>query len=246
MLSKPIAFEQDKTAIFIRNQEMHLHFSKLDSIKQRKNAYLPEINPSKSHFNLKKNFSTPSILRDKQFFILRENKLIYQKLDKINRRANQINSESEIIDGYLNIKKYTRNRFRELKQDLLDKENVKLKERISHTKSVIDNKILDNDFQRLKKIARYLRKVKPEDSVRNIYLNRKESQIIRKYEKEKIDFYLKSKEKENKENNEQEYSNKRKNFSTIDDNKLNTRTFNKKYKLPFNIDKKILKKIAYI
>ena len=246
MLSRPIAFEQDKTAIFIRNQEMHLHFSKLDSIKQRKNAYLPEINPSKSHFNLKKNFSTPSILRDKQFFILRENKLIYQKLDKINRRANQINSESEIIDGYLNIKKYTRNRFRELKQDLLDKENVKLKERISHTKSVIDNKILDNDFQRLKKIARYLRKVKPEDSVRNIYLNRKESQIIRKYEKEKIDFYLKSKEKENKENNEQEYSNKRKNFSTIDDNKFNTRTFNKKYKLPFNIDKKILKKIAYI
>ena len=246
MLSRPIAFEQDKTAIFIRNQEMHLHFSKLDSIKQRKNAYLPEINPSKSHFNLKKNFSTPSILRDKQFFILRENKLIYQKLDKINHRANQINSESEIIDGYLNIKKYTRNRFRELKQDLLDKENVKLKERISHTKSVIDNKILDNDFQRLKKIARYLRKVKPEDSVRNIYLNRKESQIIRKYEKEKIDFYLKSKEKENKENNEQEYSNKRKNFSTIDDNKLNTHTFNKKYKLPFNIDKKILKKIAYI
>ena len=43
MLSKPLAFEQDKIAIFLRNQEMHLHFSKLDSIKHRKNIYLPEI-----------------------------------------------------------------------------------------------------------------------------------------------------------------------------------------------------------
>ena len=100
MLSKPVAFEQDKTAIFLRNQEMHLHFSKLDSIKQRKNTYLPEIAPAKPHMNLKKNFSTPSILRDKQFFILRDNKLIFQKLDKINHRVNQLNNESEIIDGY--------------------------------------------------------------------------------------------------------------------------------------------------
>ena len=53
MLSKPLAFEQDKIAIFLRNQEMHLHFSKLDSIRQRKNTYLPEITSSKGR-HLKK------------------------------------------------------------------------------------------------------------------------------------------------------------------------------------------------
>lgn len=252
MLSKPVAFERDRTSIFLRNQEMHHHFSKLDSIKTRKNTYLPEIKPSKFHINLKKNFSTPSLLRDKQFFILRDNKLIYQKLDKINHRVNQLSNESEIIDGYLNVKKYTREKFRELKKDLLIKENVKLKERISHTKPVIDNKILDNEFQRLKKISGYLRKVRPQDSVGNVFLNRKESQILRKYEQEKIQFFIKSKMKENKENKEkedEENTNKNGNYQTSMDNntnKLNTNTFNRKTKFPFNIDKKILKKINYI
>ena len=246
MLSKPLAFEQDKNAIFLRNQEMHLHFSKLDSIKQRKNTYLPEIAPAKPHMNLKKNFSTPSILRDKQFFILRDNKLIFQKLDKINHRVNQLNNESEIIDGYLNVKKNSRERFRELKKDLLDKENVKLKERISNTKPVIDNKILDNEFQKLKKISGYLRKVRPQDSVGNIYLNRKESQILRQYEKEKFEFLLKTKNIDNNKK-EPEYVTRRRNFATSTDNsKFNTHTFNKRYKFPINIDKKILKKISYI
>ena len=85
MLSKALAFEQDKTAIFLRNQEMHLHYSKLDSIKQRKNTYLPDLASTKRVLRMKKNYSSPSILRDKQFFINRDNKLIYQKLDKINR-----------------------------------------------------------------------------------------------------------------------------------------------------------------
>ena len=249
MLAKPVAFEQDKTAIFLRNQEMHLHFSKLDSIKQRKNTYLPEIHPHRSHINLKKNFSSPSILRDKQFFILRDNKLIYQKLDKINHRVNQLNNESEIIDGYLNIKKYTREKFREIKKGLLDKENVKLKERISNTKPVIDNRMLDNEFQKMKKISGYLRKVRPEDSVGNIYLNRKESQIIRRYEKEKIEFLLKTKERENNNKNQEEYVTRRKNnlSNFIDNNnKHNTNNFNKKSQFPFSIDKKILKKIAYV
>lgn len=245
MLTKPLAFEQDKNAIFLRNQEMHLHFCKLDSIKQRKNAYLPEISYTKHLLQLKKNYSSPSIIRDRQYFINRDNQLIYQKLHKINRRVNQLNNESEIIDGYLNVKKNTRERFRELKKDLLDKENVKLKERISNTKPVIDNKTLDTEFQKLKKISGYLRKVRPQDGVGNIYLNRKESQILRQYEKEKIEFLLKTKDKDNKK--ESEYLTRRRNFGTsIDDNKLNIHTFNKRYKFPINIDKKILKKIAYV
>ena len=80
MLTKPLAFEQDKNAIFLRNQEMHLHFCKLDSIKQRKNAYLPEISYTKHLLQLKKNYSSPSIIRDRQYFINRDNQLIYQKL----------------------------------------------------------------------------------------------------------------------------------------------------------------------
>ena len=240
MLSKALAFEQDKTAIFLRNQEMHLHFSKLDSIKQRKNTYLPELSSSKRILRIKKNYSSPSILRDKQFFINRDNKLIYQKLDKINRRTNQINNDSEIIDGYLNIKKYTREKFREIKRGLLERENLKLKERISHTKSIIDNRMLDSDFKKLKKIAGHLRKVRPQDSVGKIYLNRKESQIIRKYEKEKADFLMKTREKN--------FANIKQNFiSSIDNSNVNaSQTTNKNFKMPFSIDRKILRKIAYV
>lgn len=239
MLSKPVAFEQDKTAIFLRNQEMHLHFSKLDSIKQRKNTYLPNIAPSKSHINLKKNFSTPSILRDKQFFILRDNKLIFQKLDKINHRVNQLNNESEIIDEYLNIKKYTLDKTRALRKNLLQKENEKFRERITHTKSVIDNRVLDNQFQKLQKISSYLRRVQPQGSMQ-VYLNRKESQIIRKYEKQKEKYFWRTK-------NRDDLSARIRNLNSSMDHCRNTfRISNKKFKLPFSIDKNILRKIAYV
>ena len=245
MLNKPLAFEQDKNAIFLRNKEMYHHYSKLDSIRNRKNTYLPEISSAKGHFNLKKNFSTPSILRDKQYFINRDNRLIYKKLDKINRRANHLNNESEIIDGYLNVKKFTREKFREIKNLLIYKENIKLKERISHTKPVIDNKILVNEFRKLRKISNCLRKVKQKDSLGNIYINRKESEIIRQYEKEKIDFYQRNKDKESKNNDDNLTT--RKNYSTSSDNRqFKTSILNKRIKLPFNIDKKILKKIAYV
>ena len=245
MLNKPLAFEQDKNAIFLRNKEMYHHYSKLDSIKQRKNTYLPEIPTTKTHINLKKNYSTPSILRDKQYFINRDNKLIYKKLDKINRRANHLNNVSEIIDGYLSVKKFTRDKFREIKNILLNQENIKLKERISHTKPVIDNKILDNEFQKLRKISNCLRKVKQKDSLGSIYINRKESKIIRQYEREKIDFYQKNRDKESKNNDD--YLTMRKNYSTSHDNKqFKTSTLNNRVKLPFHIDKKILRKIAYV
>ena len=244
MLSRQLAFEQDKTSIYLRNQLMHHHFSRLDSIKQRKNIYLPKLSSSKPSTKLNKNFSSPSFLKDKLFFIHRDNLLIFKKLDKINRRVNQINSKSEIIDEYLTVNKNTRNKFRELKKNLLNKENVKLKERINHAKSVIDNKIIDNDFQKSKKISNCLRKVKPHDSSVNIYLNRKESEILRRFEKERLELFLKAKENKKDEN----ISTKRKNFSTTVDNSFKYNIFNldKKGKNRFNIDRKILKKIAYI
>ena len=245
MLSKVLPFEQDRTAIFLRNQEMHHHYSRLDSIMQRKNEYLPELPPQKVFIGLKKNFSSPHVYRGKQFFIQKDNKLIFQKLDKINHRVNQINSDSEAIDGYLNIKKFTRDKAREIKISLMQKENEKIKDRITRTKPVIDNKILDNEFQKLKKIADHLRKVKPQESLGNVYLNRKESQILRKYEKERAEFYLKTRAKENKEN---DFLTKR---NYLSNNGSNIHTFKSNFKtnlfnLPSNIDKKILKKIAYL
>ena len=239
MLSKPVAFEQDKTAIFLRNQEMHLHFSKLDSIKQRKNAYLPEISLGKSILRLRKNYSSPLILRDRQYFINRDNQLIYQKLHKINRRVNQLNNESEIIDEYLNIKKYTLDKTRALRKNLLQKENEKFRERITHTKSVIDNRVLDNQFQKLQKISSYLRRVQPQGSMQ-VYLNRKESQIIRKYEKQKEKYFWRTK-------NRDDLSARIRNLNSSMDHCRNTfRISNKRFKLPFSIDKNILRKIAYV
>ena len=238
MLTKPLAFEQDKNAIFLRNQEMHLHFCKLDSIKQRKNAYLPEISYTKHLLQLKKNYSSPSIIRDRQYFINRDNQLIYQKLHKINQRVNQLNNESEIIDEYLNIKKYTLDKTRALRKNLLRKENEKFRERITHTKSVIDNKVLDNQFQKLQKISGYLRRVQPQGSMQ-VYLNRKESQIIRKYEKQKEKFFWRTKNKD--------FSTRIRNINSSMDHCRNTfRSSNKNFKLPFTIDKKLLRKIAYV
>jgi len=256
MLSKPLAFEQDKIAIFLRNQEMHLHFSKLESIKNRKNTYLPEIHSANFKKKIKKNVSSPSLNRDKQYFIQRDNNLIYNKLNKIFKRSNQINNDSVIIDGYLNVKKLTREKYRELKKDLLVKENVLIKNRIHRTKSVIDNKQLNEEFQKSQKISGYLRKIHPSDSVGNIYLNKKESQIIRLYEKEKMDYYMKEKEKERKEIEKEEALTGRKNISsTLDNSRLysylnnknnnNDKTNNKDY-VPFDIDKKILGKIRYV
>ena len=239
MLTKPLAFEQDKNAIFLRNQEMHLHFCKLDSIKQRKNAYLPEISYTKHLLQLKKNYSSPSIIRDRQYFINRDNQLIYQKLHKINQRVNQLNNESEIIDEYLNIKKYTLDKTRALRKNLLQKENEKFRERITHTKSVIDNRVLDNQFQKLQKISSYLRRVQPQGSMQ-VYLNRKESQIIRKYEKQKEKYFWRTK-------NRDDLSARIRNLNSSMDHCRNTfRISNKRFKLPFSIDKNIIRKIAYV
>jgi len=247
MLSKPLAFEQDKNAIFLRNQEMHLHFSKLDSIKNRKNEYLPPINSSNKNKKLYKNMSKSSIFRDKDYFIQRDNNIIYKKLDKIFQRPNQISNDSNIIDGYLNVKKCSRDKFRLIKKGLLLKENEFIKNRIYNTKPVIDVKQLNNEFKKSQKISGYLRKIHPSESVNNIYLNKKESKIIRLYEKEKMDYYKKEKEKEKKD---EELTGRINNSSSIDNTRipsyLKSTGSNKKDSAHFNIDKKILSKIRYV
>ena len=246
MLSKPLAFEQDKIAIFLRNQEMHLHFSKLESIKNRKNIYLPQITTNRRQ--LKKNGSSLHLFKDKDYFIRRDNNLIFYKLSKIFKRPNQISNDSEIIDGYLNVKKCSREKYLGLKKELLTKENIQIKNRISNAKPVIDNKQLNQEFEKSKKISGQLRKIQPSDSASNIYLNKKESNIIRLYEKEKMDYYLKEREKEKKEKEKEELNGIKdiKNVSSsVDNTRLHSKTINKKYE-PFKIDKKILGKIKYV
>lgn len=252
MLSRPLAFEQDKSAIFLRNQEMHLHFSKLDSIKTRKNIYLPEVSSTKQGKSLRRTTSTQFLFREKQYYIQRDNNLIFKRLDKIFKRANHLNNESEVIDGYLNIKKYMRDKFRELQKGLLVKENIYIKNRINRTKSVIDNRQILEEFQRTKKISDFLRKIHPGEGVGNIYLNRKESQIIRKYEKHKMDNYLREKERKRKTvrlGTNKDFA------STIHITGLhkfskNLKTtkneFEQKNDESFKIDRKILSKIRYI
>ena len=244
MLSKPLAFELDKNAIFLRNQEMHLHYSKLESIRKRKNEYLPDI-----PIRIRKITRNSSYFKENQYYIRRDNNLILKKLDKIFQRPNQINNDSEIIDGYLSVKKNSREKFRQLKQILLIKENILLKNRINNTKPVIDNKALKDEFKKSQKISVYLRKIHPNDSANSVYLNENESKLIREYEKEKMDFYLK--EKRHKEGL---CAGKKLVSLSIDNvrgpnpsfrNTINNKTEKAKDKV-LQIDKKILGKIRYV
>jgi hypothetical protein len=251
MLGRPLAFEQDKSAIFLRNQEMHLHFSKLDSIKSRKNLYLPDLISTKQNQTFRRTTSSQFLYREKQYYIQRDNNLIFKRLDKIFRRSNQMNNEIHIIDGYLNVKKYMREKFRELKKGLLQKENIYIKDRIARTKSVIDNRQIYEEFKKKKKISDFLRKIHPGQTVGDIYLNRKESQIIRQYEKHKMDSYLR--QKQNPRRQTIHFSRNKDNSSTLlylnsgmHTYSKNMRTSREETDDDFKIDKKILKKIRHV
>ena len=241
MLTKPLAFEQDKNAIFLRNQEMHLHYTKLNSIRNRKNTYLPELSTRKRKIYRR------NLAKENDYYIQRDNYLIFKKLDKIFKRPNQINFGSEIIDEYLSVKRSSRDKFRILKKDLLMKENIQLKLRINQIKPVIDNKQLNDEFKKSRKISCHLRKIHPNDSANNIYLNENESKMIREYEKEQIGFYLKEKRQR-----EGGYYTGRKGVSLSIDNiktypySKNTGNNTNTKKKVINIDKKILAKIRYV
>ena len=160
MLAKPLAFEQDKNAIFLRNQEMHLHYTKLNAINNRKNCYLPVISKKTKPKKMNSCTSAPHMdfkSKEQQYFINQYNMYIYKRLDRIVNRSNQLNDDSKIIDGYLNIKKHTRERVRELKKQLLNKENIIIRDRLRNTKPVIDNAKCNEEFQTSKKICNQLR-----------------------------------------------------------------------------------------
>lgn len=216
MLAKPIAFEQDKNAIFLRNQEMHLHFSKLETINNRKNCYLPILSTKNKSLKMFSSSSTPHMNyknKEQLYSIQKNNMIIYNKIDKITKRNNHFNDDSKIINGYLNIKKNSIERIRAIKKKLIKKENTILQDRLKNIKPVIDNIKYKEEFYTSQKISEHLRKIKSSNSVNNIYLSKNESHQIREYEKGKL---------ENTNNGE-----------------------NKKTSKPKKIDKKILAKVKY-
>ena len=232
MLAKPVAFEQDKNAIFLRNQEMHLHYTKLEAINNRKNCYLPVISTKFKTRKMNCSTSAPHMnfkSKEEQYFINRDNMYIYKRLDKIVNRNNQLTDDSKIIDGYLNIKKHTRERVRALKKQLLNKENVIIKDRLRNTKPVIDNVKVNEEFQTSKRICNQLRKVTPSNNVSTIYLSKNESQQIREYEKEKLENALR----------------KRNVVSGVNTQKSGEITGMRKILNPIKIDRKVLAKVRY-
>lgn len=244
MLSKVLAFEQDKNAIFLRNQEMHLHYSKLNNIRERKNTFLPNISKCRSigHSPIQ---LKDSKTKEQQYLVKRENRLLYNKLRRIDKRQNQMIDDSQIISGYLNIKKHTRERVRELKRKLLQEENSHIINRIKSTKSVINNDKIRQEFDDSRKISTYLRKIHPSSSI-GIYLTKNESALIRKYDKNMmsnsmINLNETSINKTNKNSINNGNTNS-KDLNKMNTNKNNSQTINSN---PIKINKQILAKVRY-
>ena len=188
--------------------------------------------------------------KDNDYEIQRDNKMIFKKLNNISKRSNNINNDCGTIAYFLTNKKTIKDKFRLIKNDLLSKENAQIFDRINNTKPVIDHKILNNDFQKNKKLTVFMRKIHPNQSVSDVFINRKESEMIRKYEQEKRGIYRK--EKERGKNHNGSLTTRKYISSSIDNERLHSyknKSFEKKNKRTFHvpsIDKKILCKLKPI
>ena len=184
-MSTRYAFELDHNSTYLRNRDMHIYFQKLNKIANRKKSFLPKIKVkisscpknNQSHQPLK--FATHSIYE--KYVIRRDNSIIYHKLDRINNRSCQAIDVEAQIKKYLDIKKNTREGIRRIKENLLKESNLKIKEKIYNTKPVLNTKKLKNDFIVTRNYFNNLRKVKPSQSVGDIFLTRNESDKIDKY-----------------------------------------------------------------
>ena len=185
-MSNKYAFELDHTSTYLRNRDMYYYYKKLNQIINRKNTYLPKIAPRVSSVPRNKRggqqplkFATHSIYE--KYVIKRDNAIIYNKLDKINNRSCQAIDDEATIQKYLDIKKNTREGIRKIKQNLLKESNIKIREKIYNTKPVLNTLKLKNDFLVTRNYYNNLRKVKPSQSVGDIFLTKNESEKIDKY-----------------------------------------------------------------
>ena len=190
-MSSRYAFELDHTSTYLRNRDMRVYYQKLNNIIKRKKTFLPPIidNPklafsaSKHRLNRNKTnhpmkFATHSIYE--KYVIKRDNAIIYNKLDRIHNRSCQTIDDEAQIQKYLDIKRSTREGIRKIKENLLKESNQKIREKIYKTKPVLNALKMKTDFLATRNYYNNLRKVKPSQSVGEIFLTKNESDKIDK------------------------------------------------------------------
>lgn len=223
------AFEHDKTSIFLRNQFMHVHFRKLDHIKHRNNTFLPLITtiPKKTEGSPSK-FPTYTIAQ--KYVMNRDNKILYRKLNSVMNRESQLVKDEGQINKYLEMKRGTRENVRKIKRKILSKSNEDIQMRIKGTKPVINRGKIKNDFNLSRVYFKNLQKVKPNQSVCELFLTKNESKIIDNYTNEIL---LTKNKNRNRSMTNFNMKGEGNNYSEKRNNSRNT------------IDKKLLTKIGY-
>ena len=124
-------------------------------------------------------FQTHSIYE--KYVIRRDNEIIYNKLDRIHNRSCQAVDDEAKIQKYLDIKKNTREGIRKINQNLLRESNKKIKSQIYQTKPVLNTLKLKSDFIATRGYYKNLRRLRPSQSVGEIFLTKNESDNIDRY-----------------------------------------------------------------
>ena len=181
-MSTRYAFELDHTSTYLRNRDMHIYYQKLNKITNRKKTFLPKIKVKLSSVPKNKNghqplkFATHSIYE--KYVIRRDNAIIFNKLDRIHNRSCQAIDVEAQVQKYLDIKKNTREGIRRIKENLLKESNQKIREKIYKTKPVLNALKLKKNFIATRCYFNNLRKLKPSQSVGEIFLTKNESDKI--------------------------------------------------------------------
>ena len=189
-MSSRYAFELDHTSTYLRNRDMRAYYQKLNEIITRKKNFLPKINLSKNtalsapkNKNPKNNhplkFATHSIYE--KYVIRRDNAIIFNKLDKIHNRSCQAIDDEAKIHKYLDIKKNTREGLRKINQNLLKESNIRIKNHLYQTKPVLNALKMKNEFLVTRGYYENLKKLKPSQSVGEVFLTKNESDHLDRY-----------------------------------------------------------------
>ena len=189
-MSSRYAFELDHTSTYLRNRDMRAYYQKLNEIITRKKNFLPKINLNKNvAFSAPKNknpknnhplkFATHSIYE--KYVIRRDNAIIFNKLDKIHNRSCQAIDDEAKIQKYLDIKKNTREGIRRINQNLLRESNIRIKNHLYQTKPVLNALKMKSDFLMTRGYYENLKKLRPNQSVGEVFLTKNESDHLDRY-----------------------------------------------------------------
>ena len=189
-MSSRYAFELDHTSTYLRNRDMRAYYQKLNEIITRKKNFLPKINLSKNtalsapkNKNPKNNhplkFATHSIYE--KYVIRRDNAIIFNKLDKIHNRSCRAIDDEAKIQKYLDIKKNTREGLRKINQNLLKESNIRIKNHLYQTKPVLNALKMKTDFLVTRGYYENLKKLRPNQSVSQVFLTKNESDHLDRY-----------------------------------------------------------------